>query len=80
MKDELMSDWMAIAEWHRCAEFVRPGIVFELRNAAGQSMFTHCVTPLPPSPFDWNSPAIQFRAVKEPPPERSTPIPPPKGR
>ena len=74
-----MSEWMAIAQWQQCREMERPGIVFEIQNAAGQSMFTPCVMPLPPLPFDWKSPPLRFRAVKEPAPEHSSPIPPPKG-
>jgi hypothetical protein len=74
-----MSEWLAIAEWHRCAEMARPGIVFEIRNAQGQTLLTPCVQPPPKAAFDWKSPAVQFRAVNEPPPRRSTPIPPPKG-
>lgn len=53
--------------------------MFEIRNEAGQSLLTPCVKPLPTMPFDWKSPPVQFRAVTEPRPERSTPIPPPKG-
>ena len=30
------------------------------------------------APFDWTSPAKEFRAVPEPKPERSSPIPAPK--
>ena len=74
-----MSEWMAIEQWERCVEMARPGIVFEIRNAEGLSLFTPCVTPLPKPPFDWKSPGIEFRAVFEPPPQHSTPIPPPKG-
>jgi len=54
-------------------------IVFEIRNADGRTMLTPCVRPLPPAPFDWRSPPLQFRAVAEPQPERSAPIPPPRG-
>lgn len=74
-----MSEWLAIAEWHRCAEMARPGIIFEIRNAEGRSLFTPCVQSLPKPPFDWKSPPVQFRAVAEEKPEHSTPIPPPKG-
>ena len=73
-----MSEWMAIAEWHRCAELARPGVVFELRNAEGQSMLTPCVQPLPGAPFDWKSKPHQFRAVAETKPEHSAPLPAPK--
>lgn len=74
-----MGEWLAIAEWERCLDMVRPGIVFELRNADGLSMFTPCVTPLPAPPFDWASPAVEFRAVVEPPPQHSSPLPEPAG-
>ena len=74
-----MGEWIAIEEWQRCLDMVRPGIVFEIRNADGNSMFTPCVTPIPPMPFDWTSAPVEFRAVVEPPPQHSTPIPPPKG-
>jgi hypothetical protein len=70
-----MGEWMAIALWHHCAQMAKPGIVFELRNAEGRSLLTPCVQPLPPAPFDWTSPAREFRAVPEPKPERSSPIP-----
>ena len=79
MKVTPMSEWMAIAQWAECRAMERPGIMFEIQNAAGQSMFTQCVVPLPPAPFDWKSPPVRFRAVKEAPPEHSEPIPPPKG-
>ena len=74
-----MSDWIAIADWQRCVEMARPGIVFEIRNAAGQSLFTPCVLPLPPLPFDWTSAAVEFRAIPEAAPQHSSPLPPPKG-
>jgi hypothetical protein len=74
-----MSEWIAIAQWRDCAQMARPGIIFEIRNADGQSLFTHCVDPLPKMPFDWNSPPVVFRAIPEPKAEHSTPIPPPKG-
>jgi hypothetical protein len=74
-----MSEWLAIAEWERCVELARPGIVFEMRNAEGQSLFTPCVPFLPQPPFDWASPAREFRAVVEKPPQHSTPLPPEKG-
>ncbi len=74
-----MSEWLAIAEWERCVEMARPGIVFEIRNPEGLSLFTPCVTPLPAMPLDWKLPPVEFRAVAETPPEHSTPIPEPKG-
>ena len=38
-----MSEWIAIEQWQRCLEMTRPGIVFEMRNAEGLSLFTPCV-------------------------------------
>ena len=73
-----MIEWIAIAEWQRCLEMARPGIVFEIRNAAGQSLFTPCVATAPQPPFDWKSPPLEFRAVREALPAHSSPIPAPK--
>lgn len=72
-----MSDWMAIAQWHECQQMARPGIVFELQNAEGLSLYTPCVATVPATPFGWKSAAIRFRAIPQPPAERSDPIPPP---
>jgi hypothetical protein len=74
-----MSEWLAIAEWQRCLEMQRPGIVFEIRNGEGLSFFTPCVVPLPPMPFDWKLPPTEFRAVGEAKPQHSAPLPAPKG-
>jgi hypothetical protein len=52
---------------------------FDIRNAEGLSLVTPCVTPLTEMPFDWRQRALKFRQVEEIPPERSTPIPPPRG-
>jgi hypothetical protein len=73
-----MGEWIDIAEWERCRNLERPGIIFEIRNAEGLSLFTPCVIPLPQMPFDWKLPPIEFRAVVEPAPEHSDPLPPPK--
>jgi hypothetical protein len=70
-----MGEWVTIDQWHQCRAMARPGIIFEIQNAAGQSMFTPCVSPMPSAPFDWRSPPLRFRAIKEPPAERSGPIP-----
>ncbi len=72
-----MSDWVAIEHWPDCARMERPGIVFELRNKEGQSLFTPCVQPLPEMPFDWASPPESFRALAEPKPVHSAPLPKP---
>jgi len=75
-----MTEWMAIAQWHECEKMARPGIIFELRNAEGQSLFTPCVPKVPPTPFDWKSPPKIFRAIAEPTPQHSEPMPPPTAR
>ena len=72
-----MSGWISMDEWPRCLEMVRPGIVFEIRNAEGQLLTTPCVVPLPDLPFDWKSAPLQFRAIVEPKPQHSEPLPPP---
>jgi hypothetical protein len=74
-----MSEWIAIDQWKDCGRLARPGIVFEMRNTAGQSLLTPCVQPLPPMPYGWTSPPIEFRTVAEPKPRRSEPLPEPKG-
>ena len=73
-----MTDWLAIARWQECQQMARPGIVFELQNAEGLSLFTRCAATLPPTPFDWKSPPVRFRAVAETPAQHSDPIPAPK--
>jgi hypothetical protein len=74
-----MSEWLAIAEWQRCVEMARPGIVFEIRNGEGLSLVTPCVVPLPAMPFDWKLPPVEFRAIAEAKPQHSAPLPTPKG-
>ena len=46
-----MSEWMAIAQWQECEKLARPGIIFELRNSEGQSLFTPCVRPTTANAF-----------------------------
>ena len=77
--DNDMGEWLAISEWQRCVEMQRPGIVFEIRNREGLSLFTPCVFPPPAVPFDWKLPPLEFRAVVESKPEHSGPLPAPKG-
>ena len=75
-----MVEWLAIEQWQRCVEMARPGIIFEIRNAEGLSLFTPCGA-LPPPPFDWKSPPLRFRVVAEKPAIHSAPMPtPPKSR
>jgi hypothetical protein len=73
-----MSEWIAIAQWHQCRDLERPGIVFELQNVEGLSLFTPCTQDVPKAPFDWTSPPVRFRAIAEPKPERSSPLPSPR--
>jgi hypothetical protein len=74
-----MGEWFAIALWQQCTQMAKPGVVFEVRNAEGQSLLTRCVQPLPVPPHDWRSPAKEFRAIPEPRPEHSAPAPGPSG-
>jgi hypothetical protein len=69
--------WVTIDRWPECARMARPGYIFEIRNAADQRLLTHCVVPLPSTPFDWKSAPKEFRLVPEPAPRRSSPIPEP---
>ncbi len=39
-----MSDWIAYDRWPECG-MQRPGYVFELKNAEGQSLFTNWPAP-----------------------------------
>ena len=73
-----MGEWVPIERWPECAQMEKPGIIFELRNADGLSLFTPCVLPLPQVPFDWKSPPVVFRAIPAPPPVHSSPIPKPQ--
>jgi hypothetical protein len=80
VKGRDMGEWIAIAQWDKCLELARPGIIFEISNAEGKSLFTPCVMPLPPVPFDWKSAPVRFRAIPQSPPQHSSPLPePPKG-
>jgi hypothetical protein len=72
-----MSEWMDMSRWPDCRKLERPGIVFELRNAAGQTLWTPCTASPPPLPVGWTSPPIRFRAVAERKPTHSAPLPPP---
>ena len=72
-----MTDWIDFDEWHRCVRMERPGIIFEVRNDEGLSLFTPCTQPLA-VPFDWQSPPTRFRTVSEPEPRHSEPLPKPQ--
>ena len=75
-----MSEWLAIAQWHDCEKLTRPGIVFELKNAEGQTMLSPCVAQVPAHLSTGNRPPVMFRAVEAPKPRHSEPMPPPTGR
>lgn len=77
MKGRDMSEWMPIERWQECLQLARPGFIFEISNAEGESMFTPCVVPLPPAPFQWKSGPVRFRAIVASPPQHSEPIPRP---
>jgi hypothetical protein len=70
-----MSDWVSIEQWSDCVLMERPGIAFEVRNAAGQVLTSPCTATLPEAPFDWESPPVEFRPVAEQPAQHSAPIP-----
>ena len=59
-----MGEWISMDRWPDCRSMERPGIIFELANADGLSLFTAC-GPLPKLPFDWKSPPVRFRAIDE---------------
>jgi hypothetical protein len=73
-----VGEWMAIAQWHECERLKRPGIIFEIQNAEGLSLFAPCTQTMPPAPLGWKSPPVRFRAVVQERPRHSEPIPPPK--
>jgi len=70
-----LTEWFPISDWRRCAELARPGLIFEIRNSDGLSLFAACSPSVPKAPWDWKSPPLEFRAVAETPAERSAPIP-----
>ena len=72
-----MVDWIPIDQWVECAKLERPGIVFEVRNADGQTLLTACAPETPTAPFDWKGPPKEFRPVPEPKPRHSSPLPSP---
>jgi hypothetical protein len=74
-----MGEWIDMDRWVDCASMERPGIIFEVVNADGQSVFTPCVAEVP-VPFDWTSQPIKFRPIEEPEPRHSDPLPLPIGK
>lgn len=72
-----MIDWIPIDQWVECARLERPGIVFEVRNAQGQTLLTACTPDKPQAPFDWTGPPLEFRPVPEAPAKHSSPLPGP---
>jgi hypothetical protein len=73
-----MVEWMSIEQWAECEKLERSGIVFEIRNAHGQSLFAVCTREPPQAPFDWTAPLLEFRPVPEPPVRHSSPLPKPQ--
>jgi hypothetical protein len=69
-----MSDWIPYANWQECVRLEKPGLIFEVVNGEGQSLFTTCSVPLQ-LPFDWKSQPVRFRLVAAPPVRRSSPLP-----
>lgn len=74
-----MGEWIDFERWHECVHMQRPGIMFEVANEEDRRLLTRCVVPLDVPP-DWDSPPVRFRAVPEPPPRHSDPIPKPRRR
>jgi hypothetical protein len=73
-----MVEWISIDQWAECESLERSGIVFEIRNAHGQSLLAVCTREPPPTPFDWTAPLLEFRPVPEPPARHSSPLPKPE--
>jgi hypothetical protein len=72
-----LSEWVDFDRWKECPQLERPGYVFEVRNAEGQSLFTACDVSLK-LPSTWKSAPVRFRLVEAPKPRHSTPIPRPR--
>jgi hypothetical protein len=70
-------EWLSIAQWAECQRLEGPGIIFEIRNAYGQSLFSVCMPTVPEAPFDWLGSPVEFRPIPEPPPMHSLPLPKP---
>lgn len=74
-----MTDWVSFDQWTNCPAMERPGYVFEVANAEGQTLLTRC-DPALQKPWDWTSGPVRFRLVPEQKPRRSNPIPAPTPR
>ncbi len=72
-----MDGWLPMENWPECRRLEKPGIIFEVQNAEGASMFLQCVVPFPGQPWDWTSPPQRFRAVPLRKPTPTSPIPGP---
>jgi hypothetical protein len=72
-----MDAWLPMDRWPECRALEKPGIVFEVQNADGDSMVLACELPFPGAPWDWRSPPIRFRAIGLPKPRPTSPIPGP---
>ena len=72
-----MGEWVDFERWKECPQLQRPGYVFEVMNAEGQSLFTACEVPLR-LPSGWTSSPVRFRLVEAPKPRHSSPIPRPR--
>jgi hypothetical protein len=72
-----MGEWIEFDRWRECVALERPGIIFEVTNSEGLSLFTPCVQSLQ-TPSGWKSGPVRFRAISATPPRRSSPIPEPQ--
>ncbi len=77
--DNALNDWRPMQDWRQCVQLARPGLIFEIRNAEGLSLFAECSETPPAAPWDWKSPPVEFRPIAEPTPRHSTPMPKPAG-
>jgi hypothetical protein len=68
-----MGEWIPIEKWEECVRLAQPNTVFEVVNAAGESLQTLCVVPLP-VPSDWKHPPQRFRVLVSRP-KHSPPLP-----
>jgi hypothetical protein len=73
-----MGDWMPIDKWEECVRMARPNEVFEVMNAAGESVLTPCIIPFA-APVEWKHPPQRFRVISDRP-RHSSPLPPWRAR